>query len=157
MMQKLAILSGLVLSATCMVLHQQPIPLLVGIQPDNANYNFAYQVNDAHTGDIKSQHETRRGDTVSGQYTLVQPDGVRRTVDYRADDHSGFTATVSNDGRPVQGVATQVSHDAPVANGGLAYQSWPAPAPSAAPAPAVAVSRTSIVHTVASHGHNAWL
>ncbi|KAG5894307.1 hypothetical protein JTB14_015547 [Gonioctena quinquepunctata] len=57
-------------------------------------YSFKYGVNDYHTGDIKSQHETRDGDVVKGQYSLVEPDGSVRTVDYTADKHSGFKAVV---------------------------------------------------------------
>ncbi|XP_055909277.1 larval cuticle protein A1A [Eupeodes corollae] len=57
-------------------------------------YAFKYGVNDYHTGDVKSQHETRDGDTVKGQYSLVEPDGSIRTVDYTADKHNGFNAVV---------------------------------------------------------------
>lgn len=58
------------------------------------NYSFHYDVNDPHTGDVKSHHETRNGDVVSGFYTLVEPDGTVRTVKYKADKHSGFNAVV---------------------------------------------------------------
>ncbi|XP_023012032.2 uncharacterized protein [Leptinotarsa decemlineata] len=57
-------------------------------------YTFKYGVNDYHTGDIKSQHESRDGDVVKGQYSLVEPDGSIRTVEYTADKHSGFNAVV---------------------------------------------------------------
>ncbi|KAJ6640684.1 Cuticle protein 19 [Pseudolycoriella hygida] len=57
-------------------------------------YAFKYGVNDYHTGDVKSQHETRDGDVVKGQYSLVEPDGSIRTVDYTADKHNGFNAVV---------------------------------------------------------------
>ncbi|CAD7080734.1 unnamed protein product [Hermetia illucens] len=57
-------------------------------------YEFKYGVNDFHTGDVKSQHETRDGDVVKGQYSLVEPDGSIRTVDYTADKHNGFNAVV---------------------------------------------------------------
>ncbi|KAF5297742.1 hypothetical protein FQR65_LT09916 [Abscondita terminalis] len=57
-------------------------------------YSFKYGVNDFHTGDIKSQHETRDGDVVKGQYSVVEPDGSIRTVDYTADKHNGFNAVV---------------------------------------------------------------
>lgn len=58
-------------------------------------YTFKYGVSDYHTGDVKSQHETRDGDVVKGQYSLVEPDGSIRTVDYTADKHNGFNAVVS--------------------------------------------------------------
>jgi Insect cuticle protein len=52
-------------------------------------YAYKYGVSDYHTGDVKSQHETRDGDVVKGQYSLVEPDGTIRTVDYTADKHNG--------------------------------------------------------------------
>lgn len=57
-------------------------------------YAFNYGIKDPHTGDIKSQAEERDGDVVKGQYSLVEPDGSVRTVDYTADDHNGFNAVV---------------------------------------------------------------
>ncbi|XP_067642669.1 cuticle protein 7 [Eurosta solidaginis] len=57
-------------------------------------YAFKYGVNDFHTGDVKSQHESRDGDSVKGQYSLVEADGSIRTVDYTADKHNGFNAVV---------------------------------------------------------------
>ncbi|KAI5645266.1 insect cuticle protein domain-containing protein [Phthorimaea operculella] len=59
-----------------------------------AKYEFAYHVEDKHTGDIKSQHETRDGYVVKGEYSLHQPDGAVRTVKYTADKESGFNADV---------------------------------------------------------------
>ncbi|CAG9859389.1 unnamed protein product, partial [Phyllotreta striolata] len=61
-------------------------------------YSFKYGVNDYHTGDIKSQHESRDGDSVKGQYSLVEPDGSIRTVHYTADKHNGFNAVVHKSG-----------------------------------------------------------
>uniref|UniRef100_A0A1B6GPC6 Cuticle protein n=1 Tax=Cuerna arida TaxID=1464854 RepID=A0A1B6GPC6_9HEMI len=57
-------------------------------------YNYEYSVHDAHTGDVKSQTESRDGDVVHGSYSLVEPDGTRRVVDYTADPHNGFNAVV---------------------------------------------------------------
>lgn len=65
-------------------------------QNDHARYAFEYGVNDQHTGDIKHQKEERDGDVVKGQYSLVEPDGNVRTVNYYADWESGFHADVSN-------------------------------------------------------------
>ncbi|XP_028037025.1 larval/pupal rigid cuticle protein 66-like [Bombyx mandarina] len=59
--------------------------------------SFSYGVSDPHTGDVKSQHETRVGDSVVGQYSLLESDGTKRTVDYAADAHSGFNAVVRKD------------------------------------------------------------
>ncbi|XP_026751262.1 cuticle protein 18.6 [Galleria mellonella] len=65
---------------------------------DHPKYAFNYGVADHNTGDVKSQHETRDGDVVKGQYSLVEPDGSVRTVDYTADPVHGFNAVVSKTG-----------------------------------------------------------
>jgi hypothetical protein len=57
-------------------------------------YSFSYGVHDSHTGDVKHQHETRDGDVVKGQYSLVEADGSLRTVHYTADPVHGFNAVV---------------------------------------------------------------
>ncbi|XP_014277622.1 cuticle protein 21-like [Halyomorpha halys] len=57
-------------------------------------YSYAYDIQDALTGDSKSQHESRDGDVVQGSYSLIEPDGSRRTVDYTADPVNGFNAVV---------------------------------------------------------------
>ncbi|XP_073951625.1 cuticle protein 19-like [Choristoneura fumiferana] len=62
---------------------------------DRPRYAFNYGVADHTTGDVKSQHESRDGDVVKGQYSLVEPDGSVRTVDYTADPVHGFNAVVS--------------------------------------------------------------
>ncbi|CAG9784967.1 unnamed protein product [Diatraea saccharalis] len=59
-------------------------------------YAYEYGVNDPHTGDIKQQKEERDGEVVKGQYSLVEPDGSVRTVDYVADWETGFHADVRN-------------------------------------------------------------
>ncbi|XP_075970748.1 uncharacterized protein LOC142973080 isoform X1 [Anticarsia gemmatalis] len=69
-------------------------------------YDFSYSVADPHTGDHKSQHESRDGDSVHGYYSLAQPDGTIRKVEYTADAHNGFNAVVHNSGHSV--------HPAPV-------------------------------------------
>lgn len=57
-------------------------------------YAYKYGVSDYHTGDVKSHHETRDGDAVKGEYSLVEPDGSVRTVEYTADKINGFQAIV---------------------------------------------------------------
>ena len=70
-------------------------------------------MHDSHTGDVKSQHETRHGDQVQGQYSLLDADGHQRIVDYTADDHNGFNAVVRREpanvkvAQPVQKVIAQ--------------------------------------------------
>lgn len=49
---------------------------------------------DHSTGDVKSQQETRNGDVVQGAYSLIEPDGTRRLVEYTADPVHGFNAVV---------------------------------------------------------------
>ncbi|XP_050670438.1 cuticle protein 18.6-like [Leptidea sinapis] len=95
MVHKVIIFSALIVAVTSMFIHPAPIPIFLE-QYRDPSYSFSYEVNDARTGDIKSQQESRRGDIVLGQYSLVQPDGVRRTVDYQANDLTGFIATVNN-------------------------------------------------------------
>lgn len=57
-------------------------------------YAYAYKVQDALTGDNKSQQETREGDVVTGSYSVQDPDGTFRTVHYTADPINGFNAVV---------------------------------------------------------------
>lgn len=71
----------------------QVVPVQAEFQAD-PSYAFAYQVQDQITGDSKSQEETRQGDVVKGRYSLIEPDGTRRTVDYTADPANGFNAYV---------------------------------------------------------------
>lgn len=60
-------------------------------------YSFAYDVQDARTGDSKAQYETRDGDVVRGSYSLIEADGTRRVVEYTADPINGFNAIVSRE------------------------------------------------------------
>ncbi|XP_050307138.1 cuticle protein 7-like [Anthonomus grandis grandis] len=64
-------------------------------------YAFKYGVSDPHTGDHKTQTEIRDGEVVKGQYSLVEPDGSIRTVNYVADPVNGFNAVVSKSGPSV--------------------------------------------------------
>lgn len=64
-------------------------------------YEFKYGVADPKTGDKKSQYETRDGDAVKGEYSLVEPDGTIRIVKYYADKKTGFNAEVIKEGKPI--------------------------------------------------------
>ncbi|KAF7279066.1 hypothetical protein GWI33_007699 [Rhynchophorus ferrugineus] len=105
-----------------------------------AHYDFGYAVSDPHTGDVKSQQESRRGDVVKGSYSLVDADGTKRTVEYTSDAHSGFNAVVSKEGPAKVAAPVAVSYAAPAPV--VAKVAVPAPAPVAvsyaAPAPVVA-------------------
>lgn len=62
------------------------------------NYEFEYKVNEKSTGDIKHHREKAVEGFVSGQYSLVEADGInRRVVDYTADDINGFKANVRHE------------------------------------------------------------
>jgi len=78
-------------------------------------YNYGYSVQDGYTGDQKSHSESRDGDVVQGQYSLVEPDGAIRTVTYTADAFNGFNAVVSRQAPQV--AVKQVVQAAPVAVG----------------------------------------
>lgn len=58
-------------------------------------YKFDYSVHDPESGDVKSHWESREGDAVIGAYTVHDPDGVVRVVEYTADPDNGFNALVS--------------------------------------------------------------
>ncbi|CAH2075429.1 unnamed protein product, partial [Iphiclides podalirius] len=60
-------------------------------------FKFEYKVEDHHTGDIKHQEEHRDGDVVKGSYSLHEPDGSIRVVEYHADHDSGFHADVKHE------------------------------------------------------------
>ncbi|XP_022189472.2 cuticle protein 21-like [Nilaparvata lugens] len=100
----------------------------------NPQYSYAYDIQDALTGDSKSQHESRSGDVVQGSYSLVEPDGTRRIVDYTADPVNGFNAVVHKE-PAAHPVVAKVA--APVAYAAPAYK-VAAPLAYAAPAYKVA-------------------
>ncbi|XP_023937433.1 cuticle protein 8 [Bicyclus anynana] len=175
MVHQLVLLSGLIMAAQSMVLHPAPLPLFLTQYPE-PNYSFAYDVNDAHTGDVKSQQESRRGDIVIGQYSLVQPDGIKRTVDYTANDNTGFLATVNNQGQArsanqeqsnrrynVPEQTTRASNKGQEVQYNTAStasystpQGWPDNSQSVTPAP-VTITRSSVIHPSFSNGHNPWI
>uniref|UniRef100_A0A1A9VQS5 Cuticle protein n=1 Tax=Glossina austeni TaxID=7395 RepID=A0A1A9VQS5_GLOAU len=60
-------------------------------------YKYSYDVQDSVSGDSKSQVEERDGDVVRGEYSLVDSDGFKRTVQYTADSVNGFNAIVNRE------------------------------------------------------------
>lgn len=80
---------------------------------EEPNYEFNYDVNDAQTNDIKEQAERRVGDKVDGHYSVLEPDGTTRTVQYSADDRNGFNAVVTRHGDSRHPVTPLKTHDAP--------------------------------------------
>ncbi|KAF5297637.1 hypothetical protein FQA39_LY11968 [Lamprigera yunnana] len=104
------------------VVYQHAAPAAYGHQQHvdyyaHPKYEFNYQVADHHTYDQKSQHEVRDGDSVHGEYSLVEPDGTTRTVKYTADDKNGFNAEVIRSGH----AAHPQVHAAPAAYGHQRY------------------------------------
>ncbi|KAH8411193.1 hypothetical protein KR222_010464, partial [Zaprionus bogoriensis] len=65
---------------------------------EHPEYAFSYGVKDLHTGDVKSQWESRDGNGVKGHYSILEPDGSIRTVHYTADAKKGFNAIVKTVG-----------------------------------------------------------
>ncbi|XP_031619894.1 uncharacterized protein LOC116338635 [Contarinia nasturtii] len=61
-------------------------------------YAFSYGVKDLHTGDVKSQWESRDEGIVKGHYSVLEPDGSIRSVHYTADGKNGFNAVVKTHG-----------------------------------------------------------
>ncbi|EDV42076.1 uncharacterized protein Dana_GF17187 [Drosophila ananassae] len=103
-------------------------------------YRFSYGVDDKLTGDNKGQVEERDGDVVRGEYSLIDADGYKRTVQYTADPINGFNAVVNREPLvKAVAVAPVVKTIAPVAT-------YAAPAHYAAPA---------VVKTVAPVAHYA--
>ncbi|KAH8311957.1 hypothetical protein KR044_008797, partial [Drosophila immigrans] len=100
-------------------------------------YRFSYGVDDKLTGDNKAQVEERDGDVVRGEYSLVDSDGYKRTVQYTADPINGFNAVVNRE--PLGVVKT-------IAAAPVAHYAAPAVAHYAAPA---------VVKTVAPVAHYA--
>ncbi|XP_017478776.1 PREDICTED: larval cuticle protein A2B-like [Rhagoletis zephyria] len=60
-------------------------------------YKFSYAVDDKLTGDSKTQVEERDGDVVRGEYSLIDSDGYKRTVQYTSDPVNGFNAVVNRE------------------------------------------------------------
>ncbi|RZC37614.1 Chitin bind 4 domain containing protein, partial [Asbolus verrucosus] len=83
-------------------------------------YSYNYGVADGLTGDQKSQHEVRDGDVVKGSYSVAEPDGTIRVVDYAADGVNGFNAVVKKIG-PAVHAAPVVHAAAAVGHGGYGH------------------------------------
>ncbi|XP_059045873.1 pro-resilin-like [Achroia grisella] len=62
--------------------------------PEPANYNFGYMVNDHQEGTDFGHHEERQEEKAMGEYHVVLPDGRKQTVSYEADER-GFKPQIS--------------------------------------------------------------
>ncbi|XP_026814776.1 cuticle protein 8-like [Rhopalosiphum maidis] len=88
-----------IVACASLAIAQYTVPRAYAPEPKYAPipYSFEYSVNDPHTYDVKSQHETSDGNgNVKGSYSLLEADGSTRVVEYTADDQSGFNAIVKN-------------------------------------------------------------
>ncbi|XP_065356974.1 cuticle protein-like [Calliphora vicina] len=115
-------------------------------------YKYGYNVQDNISGDSKSQVEERDGDVVRGEYSLIDADGYRRTVQYTADPINGFNAVVNREPLVKAVVApTIVKTVAPVAHYAAAPVAHYAAAPVAhyAAAPAVVKTVAPVAHYAA--------
>ncbi|XP_039759920.1 larval cuticle protein A2B-like [Pararge aegeria] len=102
-----------------------PVPLAARVTDVLPQYSYGYDVQDSLTGDYKGHQEQRNGDLVTGSYSVVDPDGTRRIVDYTADPLNGFNAVVRRE--PLVVAAAKVIAPAPIVA--------PAPPPVYARAP----------------------
>ncbi|XP_037928056.1 larval cuticle protein A2B [Teleopsis dalmanni] len=100
-------------------------PVAELIEDNQPQYEFHYSVHDIHTGDVKDQFEHRRGEYVTGRYSLIEPDGQRRVVDYSSDPLLGFTAQVRREAPEIHGLLV-AAH--PAVSGSKVIEQWPAPA-----------------------------
>ncbi|XP_028173140.1 cuticle protein-like [Ostrinia furnacalis] len=120
-----------------------PLAKLAYAEPEQpAQYEYSYTVEDQHSGDIKQQKENRNGDAVHGYYSLIQPDGTQRIVEYTADKEHGFNAVVRYEGHPTVAPAhvAKVAYAAPVAK--VAY---------AAPVSKVAYAQAPVSYAAPAH------
>ncbi|KAL7730797.1 hypothetical protein ACLKA6_003565 [Drosophila palustris] len=132
-------------------------------------YRFSYGVDDKLTGDSKAQVEERDGDVVRGEYSLVDADGYKRTVQYTADPINGFNAVVNRE--PLVKTVAVAPVVKTVAAAPVAHYAAPAvvktvapvahyAAPAhvahyAAPAPVAHYAAPAVVKTVAPVAHYA--
>ncbi|XP_045460331.1 larval cuticle protein A2B-like [Harmonia axyridis] len=151
------------LAPTAILTHAAPA-VAVKAEPydPHPQYNFAYGVADHSTGDIKDQEESRDGDVVKGKYSLVEPDGSKRTVEYTADPVNGFNAVVHKEAlsHPAQVAVAHapvaVAH-APIAVAHAPVAIAHAPAYAVAHAPAYAVAHApayAVAHAPAAISHS---
>uniref|UniRef100_A0A1I8NM98 Uncharacterized protein n=1 Tax=Stomoxys calcitrans TaxID=35570 RepID=A0A1I8NM98_STOCA len=109
-------------------------------------YRFSYGVDDRLTGDSKSQFEERDGDVVRGEYSLIDADGYKRTVQYTADAVNGFNAVVHREPLAQYAAPAVVKTVAPVAH-------YAAPAVVKTVAPVAHYAAPAVVKTVAPVAH----
>nr|CAD7259846.1 unnamed protein product [Timema shepardi] len=63
----------------------------------NPQYQFSFDVKDDQFTNYQNRKEQRKGDKISGSYSVVDSDGFIRTVKYTADPLEGFKAEVTRE------------------------------------------------------------
>lgn len=58
-------------------------------------YEFRYGVQDKYQGNDFGHEEQSNGDSVTGRYYVLLPDGRRQVVSYTADHQRGYIATIT--------------------------------------------------------------
>lgn len=58
------------------------------------DYSYSFGVHDKESGNSHTHSESRDGDSVSGEYRVLQADGLVRIVRYTASPTTGFRAIV---------------------------------------------------------------
>jgi hypothetical protein len=74
----------------------------------------------------RASKETRSGDVIQGSYSLVEPDGTRRTVEYTPDPVNAFNTAVHKEpvaytAPAVAKAAAPVAYAAPAAHANSLY------------------------------------
>ncbi|KAH8361937.1 hypothetical protein KR200_009674, partial [Drosophila serrata] len=141
------------------VAHAQPVLAKAAEEYDpHPQYKYAYDVQDSLSGDSKSQVEERDGDVVRGEYSLIDADGYKRTVQYTADPINGFNAVVNREPL-VKAVAVapvvKTIAAAPVAHYAAPVAHYAAPAVVKTVAPVAHYAAPAVVKTVAPVAHYA--
>ncbi|KAL3288695.1 hypothetical protein HHI36_003129 [Cryptolaemus montrouzieri] len=77
-------------------IEEEPPENTIESQQPSPEYEYGYSVNEPSTGDQKFHTESRRDNIVQGTYSLIEPDGSRRTVVYIADIY-GFRVRMYRD------------------------------------------------------------
>ena len=61
-------------------------------------FDFSYEVKDEYTGNDFGHESNSDGNTVTGEYRVLLPDGRTQIVRYTADHHNGYQAEVTYEG-----------------------------------------------------------
>jgi len=70
-----------------------PAPL-AGPNEPNPSYAYSYDIKSADTYDQKTHSESRSNNVTTGSFSVIQPDGIKRTHTYTADPVNGFVVKV---------------------------------------------------------------